>query len=202
MDCWCLWDTSLCVAVDAAALILLSLTPTDPLIARRTNGFPLLTQVEESRLAAGPRSSGELCAGRSQTLKRCFPGQQLKQLRDKMKQAQKRVNQQMEKDRQVARQLVVDGKRDRALLLLKRKKRMEKTLLDLDSKLELLEKMVSDIEFAEIEIKLLDGLKTGNSVLQQLNQLLSVENVHSILQETKESADRQKVSTITNSLLH
>lgn len=125
-----------------------------------------------------------------------FDGQQLKQLRDKMKQAQKRVNQQMEKDRQVARQLVVDGKRDRALLLLKRKKRMEKTLLDLDCKLELLEKMVSDIEFAEIEMKLVDGLKTGNSVLQQLNQLLNVENIDSILQETKESAERQKVSLI------
>jgi charged multivesicular body protein 6 len=110
-----------------------------------------------------------------------------------MKQAQKRVTQQMDRDRDVARQLVADGKRDRALLLLKRKKRMEQSLFDLDGKLEVLEKMVSDIEFSQIELKLIDGLKTGNTALKHLNQLLSVENVQSIMDETRESADRQKV---------
>ena len=118
----------------------------------------------------------------------------MKQLRDKMKQSQKRVTRQMDLDRDVARQLVSDGKKDRALLLLRRKKRMEKTLLDLDGKLEVLEKMVSDIEFSQIELKLVDGLKTGNEALKQLNQLLSVEDVQSILQETQESAERQQVS--------
>ena len=111
-----------------------------------------------------------------------------------MKQSQKRVTRQMDLDRDVARQLVSDGKKDRALLLLRRKKRMEKTLLDLDGKLEVLEKMVSDIEFSQIELKLVDGLKTGNEALKQLNQLLSVEDVQSILQETQESAERQQVS--------
>ena len=122
--------------------------------------------------------------------------QQLKQLRDKMKQAQKRVGQQMDQDRDVARKLIAAGKKDRALLLLKRKKRMEKSLLDLDGKLEVLEKMVSDIEFSQIEMKLIDGLKTGNTALKQLNQLLNIENVQSILEETKESADRQKVRSL------
>ena len=69
---------------------------------------------------------------------------------------------------------------------------MEKTLLDLDGKLEVLEKMVSDIEFAQIEVKLIDGLKSGNEALKHLNQLLSVENVEEILSETKEAAERQQ----------
>lgn len=98
----------------------------------------------------------------------------------------------MEQEREFARKLVSDGKKDRALLLLKKKKRMEKTLLDLDGKLEVLEKMVSDIEFAQIEIKLIDGLKSGNEALKHLNQLLSVENVEEILSETKEAAERQQ----------
>lgn len=102
----------------------------------------------------------------------------------------------------MARQLVADGKKDRALLLLKRKKRMEKTLLELDGKLEVLEKMVSDIEFSQIEMKLIDGLKTGNTALKQLNQLLNVENVQSILEETKESAQRQKVRFVVGFNVH
>lgn len=113
-----------------------------------------------------------------------------------MKQAQKRVTLQMDKDRDVARQLVADGKKERALLLLRRKKRMEKSLMDLDGKLEVLEKMVADIEFSQIELRLIDGLKTGNEALKQLNQLLKVEDVHAILQETKESAEQQKVRRV------
>ena len=117
---------------------------------------------------------------------------QLKQLRDKIKQTQKRVTTQMDKDREVARKLLQDGKKDRALLMLKKKKRMEKSILDMDNKLEVLEKMVADIEFSQIELQLVDGLKTGNEALKQLNSILSIENIESILDETKESAQKQK----------
>ena len=120
---------------------------------------------------------------------------QLKQLRDKIKQTQKRVTIQMDKDKELAKKLISENKKDRALLLLKRKKRMEKSILDMDSKLEVLEKMVSDIEFSQIEVRLLDGLKAGNEALKTLNSLMSVEDIESILEETREAAQKQKEIT-------
>lgn len=101
----------------------------------------------------------------------------------------------MDKDKELAKKLISENKKDRALLLLKRKKRMEKSILDMDSKLEVLEKMVSDIEFSQIEVRLLDGLKAGNEALKTLNSLMSVEDIESILEETREAAQKQKEIT-------
>lgn len=51
---------------------------------------------------------------------------------------------------------------------------------------------MGDIEFSQIELKVLDGLKAGNESLKQLNQLLSIENIEEILDETKESVAKQR----------
>ena len=106
---------------------------------------------------------------------------------------QKRITKQMDQDKDVARQLLNDGKKDRALLLLRKKKRMEQKLTTLDSQLANLEQMVADIEFAQIEIQVVDGLKVGNEALKELNQLLSIESIETILEETHEAAAKQKV---------
>ena len=124
-----------------------------------------------------------------------FQFQQLKQLRDKIKQTQKRISLQIDRDKDVATQLVSDGKKDRALLLLRKKKRMESKMITLDLHLDKLEQMVADIEFAQIEVQLVDGLKVGNDALKELNQLLSVESIESILEETQEAAAKQRELT-------
>ncbi|KAF1373488.1 hypothetical protein PFLUV_G00239390 [Perca fluviatilis] len=54
---------------------------------------------------------------------------QLKQQRDKLRQYQKRINLQLEKERLLAKQLLKNGKKEKALLLLK-KKRYQDQLLD------------------------------------------------------------------------
>ena len=53
---------------------------------------------------------------------------QLKTQRDKLKQYQKKIQNNLEKERELAKTLLKDGKKDRALLLLK-KKRAQETLL-------------------------------------------------------------------------
>lgn len=65
----------------------------------------------------------------------------------------------------------------------------------LDLHLDKLEQMVADIEFAQIEVELVDGLKVGNDALKELNQLLSIESIELILEETQESAAKQKELT-------
>lgn len=141
-----------------------------------------------------------------------FIFQQLKQQRDKIKQFQKRIVQQLESERLIARELLKNGKKEyelilerlvliltillnfsKALLILKKKKRMEGTLEKAENQMETLEKMVSDIEFAQIEVAVIEGLKVGNESLKQLHDLLSIDQIEDILDETRAGVDKQRV---------
>ncbi|KAM3720976.1 Charged multivesicular body protein [Dirofilaria immitis] len=117
---------------------------------------------------------------------------QLKSQRDKMKQYMKRNEKQMEREKELVKQLVKANKKDRALLILKRKKYqqsvIERTLQQLDA----IERMVNDLEFAVIEQKVLEQLKHGNEVLKRMNQIISIDDIERIMDETKEAAEFQE----------
>lgn len=80
---------------------------------------------------------------------------QLKQQRDKLKQYQKKIELNLERDRQLARKLLDEGKRDKAKLLLRKKRYQEQLLQNTDAQLENLERLTHDIEFAQIEIQVI-----------------------------------------------
>ncbi|KAK7790086.1 hypothetical protein R5R35_013007 [Gryllus longicercus] len=117
---------------------------------------------------------------------------QLKQQRDKLKQYQRKVEQTLERDRQLARSLLKEGKKDRARLLLRKKKYQEQLLEKTDGQLENLEKLVHDIEFAQIEIQVLNGLKVGNEALKEVHKVLNIEEVEKIMEETREGVEKQR----------
>lgn len=117
---------------------------------------------------------------------------QLKQQRDKIKHYQKRIEQTLEKDRQLARKLLQDGKKDRAKLLLRKKKFQEQILQKTDGQLENLERVVHDLEFSTIEKQVIDGLKVGNEALKKIHEVLNVDEVERILEETREGIEKQR----------
>ncbi|XP_016371662.1 charged multivesicular body protein 6-like [Sinocyclocheilus rhinocerous] len=117
---------------------------------------------------------------------------QLKQQRDKLKQYQKKIPLQLEKERHLAKQLLKDGKKERALLLLKKKRYQDQLLDKTDIQIANLERMVQDIVFAQIEIKVIEGLKAGNDCLKQMHEVMSIEEVERILEETQEAIEYQK----------
>nr|XP_011416107.2 charged multivesicular body protein 6-A [Crassostrea gigas] len=117
---------------------------------------------------------------------------QLKQQRDKLKQYQKKIAVQIEKDREVAKSLLKDGKKDKAKLILRKKKFQESLIEKTDGQLENIERMVHDIEFAQIETQVVQGLKVGNDSLKKLHEILSLEDVEKIMDETRESIDYQR----------
>ena len=80
---------------------------------------------------------------------------QLKQQRDKLKQYQKKIELNLEKDRQLAKKLLAEDKRDRAKLLLKKKRYQENLLQNADLQLEKLEQLTHDLEFAQIEMQVI-----------------------------------------------
>merc|ERR1719369_2542886 len=51
--------------------------------------------------------------------------------------------------------------------------------------------MIQEVEFAQVEVKVVDGLKQGNEALKQLHDLVNIEDVERIMDETKEAAEYQ-----------
>lgn len=117
---------------------------------------------------------------------------QLKQQRDKLKQYQKKINVQIEKDRAVAKQLLHDGRKDKAKLMLRKKKFQESLLEKTDGQLDNIDRMVNDLEFAQVESQVIQGLKVGNESLKKLHQLLSLDDVEKIMDETREGIEYQQ----------
>uniref|UniRef100_A0A672IZJ9 Charged multivesicular body protein 6a n=1 Tax=Salarias fasciatus TaxID=181472 RepID=A0A672IZJ9_SALFA len=108
---------------------------------------------------------------------------QLKQQRDKLKQYQKRITVQLEKERLLAKQLLKDGK--------KQKKRYQDQLLD-KTENQISNLSVQDIEFMQIEMKVIEGLKVGNDCLKSMHEIMSIEDVERILDETQEAIEYQR----------
>lgn len=117
---------------------------------------------------------------------------QLKQQRDKIKQYQKRILVDLENERQLARKLLHDGRKEKAKLLLRKKRFMEQMLEKTDGQLTNLERMVHDIEYAQIEIQVVEGLKVGNESLKKLHEVLSVDAIEKIMDETQEGIEKQR----------
>ncbi|XP_077109445.1 charged multivesicular body protein 6 [Ranitomeya variabilis] len=117
---------------------------------------------------------------------------QLKQQRDRLKQYQKKITLQLQREREVAKQLLHDGKKEKAKLLLKKKRYQEQLLEKTDNQISNLEKMVEDIEFAQIEMKVIEGLKIGNDCLKKMHEVMSIEEVERIMDETQEGIEYQR----------
>ncbi|XP_039444754.1 charged multivesicular body protein 6-like [Culex pipiens pallens] len=127
---------------------------------------------------------------------------QLKQQRDKLKQYQKRIELQLEKDREMAKKCLSTGRKERAKTLLRKKKYQEKLLSNTDAQLETIEKLASDIEFAQVEAQVISGLRVGNEALKKVNEILSIDEVEQILDETRESIEKQQeIDALLNGVL-
>uniref|UniRef100_A0A8B9QXH4 Charged multivesicular body protein 6 n=1 Tax=Anas platyrhynchos TaxID=8839 RepID=A0A8B9QXH4_ANAPL len=110
---------------------------------------------------------------------------QLKQQRDKLRQYQKRISLNMERERALARQLLKEGKKEKALLLLKKKRYQEQLLDRTDNQISNLERMVQDIEFTQIEMKVIEGPENRQRVM-------SIEEVERIIGETQDAVEYQR----------
>ncbi|XP_065065678.1 charged multivesicular body protein 6-like [Rhopilema esculentum] len=115
----------------------------------------------------------------------------LKNQRDKLKQYQKKITTNLERERQVAKELLKDGKKDKARLLLKKKKYQESLLTKTDDQLETLEKLVHEIEFAQVQAKVVQNLKVGNDCLTALHKIMTLEDVEKIMEDTQEAVEYQ-----------
>jgi charged multivesicular body protein 6 len=121
---------------------------------------------------------------------------QLKQQRDKLKLYQRRIELSLESDRELAKKLLNKGQKERAKLLLRKKRYQESILQKTDNQLENMEKLTHDIEFAQVELQVINGLKQGNEALKKVNESLNIEDIEKILDETREGVEKQEVGVV------
>ena len=117
---------------------------------------------------------------------------QVKKQRDQLKLYQRKIESEHEKLRRLAKECLKEGKRDKAMLLLKKKKRQDVLLDRTMGQLDNLEQMVDRIEEAQTQNKVMEGLKSGNQALKQLHALMSREDVERIMEDTQDSIEYQK----------
>ena len=130
-----------------------------------------------------------------------------------MKQYQKRLVVQLDKENDIIRQLVQKGQKpwvtfcnksctilsifsffSKALLLLRKTKYTEKILDKTDNELAVIENLIMDIEFKNVEQSVLQGIQVGNETLKQLNAVFSIEQIEAIMDESDEAIRKQQVS--------
>ena len=90
--------------------------------------------------------------------------------------------------------------KSKAKLLLKKKKFYERTLERTDAQLDNLDQMCHTLEFTQIEQQVVAGLKYGNDCLKKLHELMSLDDIEQIMDDTREAVEYQQVST--HSLIH
>ncbi|KAI1717853.1 snf7 domain-containing protein [Ditylenchus destructor] len=116
----------------------------------------------------------------------------LKVQRDNMKQAFKRYENNIVKEKNMARNLLNDGRKDRALVVLKRKKYQEQLMDRILLQLDQIERMVHEIEAAQLNKEVYEKLRQGNQALKTLSEEFSIDEVEKLMEETREAAELQE----------
>lgn len=80
----------------------------------------------------------------------------------------------------------------RAKLLLRKKRYQEQLLQNTDAQLEHLERLTHDLEFAQIESQVLEGLKNGNTALKKMHDAINIDEIERIMEETREGVEKQE----------
>lgn len=57
--------------------------------------------------------------------------------------------------------------------------------------MENLERMTHDIEFAQIEMQVVEGLKNGNTALKKMHDAINIDEIEQIMDETREGIEKQ-----------
>jgi len=118
----------------------------------------------------------------------------MKNQRDKLHQYQKRITIITNREKEIAKECLRKGDKNRALLALRKKKYQESLLAQTDQQLAQLEMLTNDVEFALVQKDVVFGLQQGTSVLKQIHKEMGgLERVEMIMGESEEARAYQNV---------
>ena len=116
----------------------------------------------------------------------------LKNARDRLKKYEAKLSTEQRTLTAQAQQLLVAGKRDRALLLIKLRRLRETRVSDVDASLLKLEEMVHTIEWEQQQSTVVASLKAGNAALNAIHAVMTVDSVEELMEETREALDKER----------
>ncbi|KAF7834125.1 vacuolar protein sorting-associated protein 20-like protein 2-like [Senna tora] len=111
----------------------------------------------------------------------------LKTQRRKLAQYQQKLDAVIEAEKQAARDLIREKKKDRALLALKKKKTQEELLKQVDAWLINVEQQLADIELASKQKAVFESLKAGNDAMKAIQSEINLEDVQKLMDDTAEA---------------
>ncbi|KAN0006668.1 hypothetical protein ACTFIU_003384 [Dictyostelium citrinum] len=115
----------------------------------------------------------------------------LKIQRDKLKNYQTQLNVIIQREIAIAKECSKAGKKNQALLALKKKKYQEKMLDESFANLQNIEELIANVEQAEIQVRIFESLKQGNEALKEIQKEMSLEDVENLMEETAEAIQYQ-----------
>ncbi|GMM50159.1 ESCRT-III subunit protein [Starmerella bacillaris] len=116
----------------------------------------------------------------------------LKLQRDKVKQYQKRLSLIGDRERELAKQSLAKGNKQRALLFLRKQKFQNQLLEKSFSQLSNLEELIESIEFAQVQQEVVKGLEQGAQTLKAINAEMSLDKIDKIMDDTAEGIAYQR----------
>merc|ERR1712113_473211 len=110
----------------------------------------------------------------------------LKKQRDQLMKMQKQIEKDEIKTKELARKLLADKKKEKALKLLKRKKAIEKRYNHCETNIENIQGLIDQIKETQQQQDILKALDGGNQAMKELHKIVSVDDAERIMDEAAE----------------